>query len=242
MATVDEVMAELATHGSEQRRRVYLRHGAPEPQFGVKFADLRAMARRIGTDQDLALGLWASANTDARLLACLVTDPARTSESTLDRWLADIDYYVLVDTFVGSLASKVPGVRERAARWMASTRDWTAQAGWDLVGALAAADPTLEDAYFLDRLATIEREIGGAGNRTRHAMNEALIAIGVRNPTLQAAAMAAGQRIGPVVVDHGKTGCVTPDACSYIEKTVAYREAQAAKRGAKASAGAAVAG
>ena len=147
-----------------------------------------------------------------------------------------------MDTFVGSLASKVPGVRERAERWIASKRDWTAQAGWDLVGSLAAADPDLDDAYFLDRLATIEREIGGAGNRTRHAMNGALIAIGIRDPTLQAAALAAGKRIGTVVVDHGKTGCVTPDACSYIEKTVAYREAQAAKRAARTSAGAAATG
>jgi hypothetical protein len=110
------------------------------------------------------------------------------------------------------------------------------------VGYLASADATLEDAWFLDRLAIIEREIGRAGNRTRHAMNGALIAIGIRNATLQAAAMGAGARIGPVVVDHGKTGCVTPDACSYIEKTVAYREAQAAKRAAKASPKAAVAG
>ncbi|HEY8198662.1 MAG TPA: DNA alkylation repair protein [Candidatus Limnocylindrales bacterium] len=242
MATVDQVMAELAEQGTEQQRRIYERHGAPKPQFGVKFADLRPMAKRLGTDDELARALWATANTDARLLACMVADPSRMSEADLDGWLADIDYYVLVDVFVGSLAGKVPGVRARADRWMASSRDWTAQAGWDLVGVLAATDPDLDDAYFLHRLATIEGEIDGAGNRTRHAMNGALIAIGIRDAELQGAAMAAGARIGQVVVDHGKTGCVTPDACSYIEKTVAYRETQAAKRAARTSAQAVGAG
>jgi hypothetical protein len=46
----------------------------------------------------------------------------------------------------------------------------------------------------------------------------------------------AAALIGPVVVDHGETGCVTPAAIPYIEKTLAYRQAQAAKRAAKATA------
>ena len=42
--------------------------------------------------------------------------------------------------------------------------------------------------------------------------------------------------IGPVVVDHGETGCVTPAAIPYIDKAVAYRRAQAEKKAAKAKA------
>ncbi len=57
-------------------------------------------------------------------------------------------------------------------------------------------------------------------------MNGALIAIGLRNEELQSAAVAAAARIGPVVVDHGQTGCVTPSAIPYIEKATAHRQAQ----------------
>ena len=57
-------------------------------------------------------------------------------------------------------------------------------AGWDLAAVLAMRDDDLGDRFFLDLLTKIEREIGQAGNRTRHAMNGALIAIGLRNEGL----------------------------------------------------------
>ena len=45
----DAVMAALEAAGSERTRATYLRHGATEPLFGVKFGDLRPLAKRIGT-------------------------------------------------------------------------------------------------------------------------------------------------------------------------------------------------
>lgn len=232
-------MARLEAAGTEQSRAIYRRHGAHDPLFGVSFAVLHALAREAKRDHALARGLWATGNYDARLLACMVADPAVTTEADLDAWLADIDVYVLVDMFVGSLASQVPGVRQRADRWSASPRDWTAQAGWDLYGQLAMNDPDLDDGFFLDLIGRIEAGIAVAGNRTRHSMNGALIAIGIRNVALRAAAEAASARIGPVVVDHGKTGCVTPAAVPYIEKAWARKLARPTKAGAPGAAGAA---
>jgi len=229
-------LAELEDVGTEQNRRIYGRHGAGDNQYGVSFKDLRALAKRIGHDQVLARTLWSTGIADARLLACLVSEPAKMDEDDLDAWLQDISYYVLVDIFVANVASEVPGIRPRMERWIRSARDWTAQAGWDLAAVLAARDPNLPDRFFEDLLVKIEHEIHQAGNRTRHAMNGALIAIGLRNELLREAAVAAAARIGVVEVDHGQTGCVTPPAIPYIEKTLAYREAQAAKRAARAKA------
>ncbi len=209
----------LEAAGTEQNRKVYRRHGARDPLYGVSFAVLDKVAREAGRDQALADGLWATGNYDARILACKVADPAEASEGTLDAWLAEIDVYVLVDVFVGSLASRVSGVRERADRWTSSDRDWTSQAGWDLYAQLALKDGELDDAFFLGLLERIEAGIDGAGNRTRHSMNGCVIAIGSRNEALRAAAEASAGRIGVVTVDHGETGCKTPAAIPYIQRT-----------------------
>jgi 3-methyladenine DNA glycosylase AlkD len=224
---VAEALARLEAAGTEQNRKVYRRHGAHDPLFGVSFAALRALAKEARRDQELAGELWATGNYDARLLACLVADPAAVTEDDLDAWLGTIDVYVLVDVFVGSLAATVPGVRERADRWSASERDWTAQAGWDLYAQLALNDPDLPDAAFEALLARIEAGIAGAGNRTRHSMNGALIAVGMRNPELRAAAERVANRIGTVVVDHGRTGCVTPAAVPYLAKAWGRRATKA---------------
>jgi 3-methyladenine DNA glycosylase AlkD len=228
-------LARLEAAGTEQNRKVYRRHGARDPLFGASFAALHALAKESKRDHALALALWATGNYDARLLASMVADPAGMTDADLDAWLAEIDVYVLVDTFVGSLASLVPGVRDRADRWTASPRDWTAQAGWDLYGQLAMKDASLDDGYFLGLLERIEAGIGTAGNRTRHSMNGALIAIGIRNGALRAAAEATAMRIGPVVVDHGRTGCVTPAAIPYIGKAWGRRAARPGPGAARAA-------
>ncbi len=58
-------------------------------------------------------------------------------------------------------------------------------------------------------------------------MNMALIAIGLRSDSLEAQAVAAAQRIGKVIVDHGQTNCKTPAAIPYIEKAKAHRKEKA---------------
>ena len=93
---------------------------------------------------------------------------------------------------------------------------------------LAMKDQDLADDYFVELLTVIESGIRSRPNRVRDAMNNVLIAIGIRNPALEALALEAASRIGKVEVDHGQTGCKTPDASSYIRRTVARRQAKAA--------------
>ena len=228
--TFDAAMAALATSGSEQTRRTYLRHGASEPLFGVKFGDLRPLARRIGTDQALAEQLWASGNADARLLACMVADPASASEDGLDAWLEDIDSYFLVDTFVSSLAARVPGRRQRAERWIGSRRDRTAQAGWDLMNLVALSDEEVPSGYFEAQLDAIAQRMEEYGNWTRRSASNAITGIGLRSDELEAAARRTAAALGHVEFDPGQTACVMPDPIEYLEKTKAHRARQAARR------------
>jgi 3-methyladenine DNA glycosylase AlkD len=227
--TFDETMRELEALGTEQNRKIYRRHGAGDNLCGVSFANLYKLQKRIKRDHELACRLWETGNADARLLACLVADPAQMSEDELDRWLAEIHYYMLVDLFVANVAARQPGILERIARWTASDEEFVGQAGWDLLSSFALADKTHPDAYFMGYIQQIARDIHGSKNRARHAMNNAIICIGLRNAALEAAAKDAARRIGKVTVDHGQTGCKTPDAIAYIDRTLAYRRKKAGK-------------
>ncbi len=64
-----------------------------DPLFGVPWGDLRPLAKRIGTDDDLARRLWATGNGDARVLATMVASPDRMTDAEVDAWLADCDSY-----------------------------------------------------------------------------------------------------------------------------------------------------
>ncbi len=213
--TFKDAMTELKARGTEQTRIIYTQHGVPEEMFGVSFAHLRAVARKIHEDQDLAVELWATGNHDARVLATLVADPAAISSAQLDDWARDLDNGILCDAF-SAFVSKTPLVDEKIDRWCALKAEWRAAAGWNLVADAAMNPVETTDDYYLACLDEIEADIHGTANQTRHAMNHALICIGLRNPALRRKALASAKRIGKVEVDHGDSGRETPDAVTYL--------------------------
>ena len=224
---VDTLMAELESLGTEQNRKIYRRHGASDDVFGVSFADFKVLAKRIKTDQALAEALWQTGNSDARSLATMIADPKTMTAADLDRWIEDVDdvrQYGLSDLISRNIAGQSPLARELAERWMATDREYVEMAGWDTLAILAMKDQSLPDSYFEGYLDTIESRIHDSKNRVRHAMNGALIAIGMRSAALRERANAVAKVIGKVVVDHGQTGCKTPDATSYIAKAWARKK------------------
>lgn len=214
-----EGLAELESLGTEQNRKVYRRHGASDPLYGVSYANIEKLRKRIKLDHALALGLWASGNHDARVLATMIADPRQATDSLLESWSKDLGNYVITDAFV-KYAGRTALARKKMEKWRKSNKEWIGSAGWQLLGFLAMEDKELADEFFEGYLEIIERDIHSGKNRVRHTMNMALVAIGIRNSKLEKKAIAAAQRIGKVEVDHGETGCKTPDAVEYIRKTV----------------------
>lgn len=217
-----EILRQLESLGTEQNRKIYRRHGVSANLFGVSYAHQHKLAKAIKRDHPLALELWASGNHDARILATMIADPAQGDDRLLDGWVNDLDSYVLTDA-LAAFAAKTGQARDKAEEWRNAAGEWPGRAGWQLVAQLAMQDSDLPDAYFLARLDDIEREIHTRQNRVRDAMNNALIAIGIRNAALEPPALAAAARIGKVAVDHGQTGCKTPDAAAYIQHALARR-------------------
>lgn len=212
----------LAALGTEENRKVYSRHGAGYNTFGVSFANLKALTKKIRTNHALAIELWKSGNTDAMTLATMIGDPAQATPAQLEGWIKDVHYHMLA-SLVAGFAARSPHAATTRLEWMKSDFDLVSQAGWELVAHAATNDTALDDAYFVGLLEDIESSIHAAPNRTRHSMNGALISIALRNPGLKRRALAAAKRIGRVEVDHGDTGCVTPDAIAYVKKAEEWR-------------------
>ena len=221
--TYEETMRALEAAGSEQTRKTYRRHGAPEPMFGVSFAVLGKLQKSIRTDHALARKLWDSKNTDARHLATMVADPGVVMPDELERWIADPHSSFFCGLLARHVIGKSPHARTKALTWIKSARAETAQAGWLVLSVTAGDAEIYRDDELVELLKTIESTIHTQANRVREAMNYALIAIGIRNPPCQRAALSAAKRIGKVEVDHGDTACKTPDAAAYILKAAARR-------------------
>lgn len=215
--TCAETMQELEKLGSEATRKIYARHSAGEPAFGVQFGLLKGLLKRIGVDHALAQALWETGNFDARNVAIKIADPTATTATGLDRWAA-VDRGRMCGGYVAMLAAEGPHGPALVKKWLAAKDLPRRCSGWLLVGQLATHDEALTDDWFAAHLATIEKSIHAAPNAEREPMNMAVIQIGGRNAALRKAATAAAKRIGTLEVDHGDTSCETPDAAEYIEK------------------------
>lgn len=230
------VMAALEAAGTAQNRKVYARHGAAEPMFGVSYAELGRIAKAVKTDHELARQLWDTGNHDARVLALRVADPAAEDEALAGRWLGDVDNYILAEG-LGGLCAQTPHARTLSDSWRDDPGEWPASAGWFIV-TCTAEDP---DVWSVDELKglldQIEVEIDERPNRVRHEMNGTMIVMALRDSGLRRSVLAAAARIGPVRVDHGQTGCKTPEVAPYVERTLAHRAAKAAGQAAKRRAG-----
>jgi len=191
--------------------------------LGVSYANLDRLKKKIKVDHELAAQLWATGNHDAQVLALKIADPGKLTSRQLDTWARSLGNSCVVDIF-SSAVSQTTRSREKMERWIDSNREFIGQAGWNLLAHLAMKDKELGDRFFESYLKRIENEIHSRPNRVRHAMNGALIAIGMRNPQLQERAILAARKIGRVKVDHGETNCQTPDAEAYILKASRRRK------------------
>jgi len=231
MADPAQVLAQMRALGSIEARVALAKHGAEGAMFGVRFADIDQLAKRHRNDHALALSLWASDNVDARILAMKIADPTKLSSNDLDRWLAEIRWYMGVDVFVAALVTRSPLAQARADAWRRSKHELRGRAGWGLVAHLAR-DPERDAGWLRSCLDAIRKGIRSAPNRKREAMNSALIAIGGYRAELREPALAVADAIGTVEVDHGETHCKTPAARPYIEAMVAPEQRKRAKAGA----------
>lgn len=218
--TLPEVMKELAAKATPTTKRTHMKHGAPEPLFGVRIGDLKPLHKKLKGRQELAQELFATKNSDAMYLAGMIADGARMSPRELEAWAEGATWHMIAGCTVAWVAAEHPQGFEIARKWIDSKRELTAIAGWATLGALVSTVPDSglplkEVAVLLDRCA---KTIHAAPNRARYAMNNFVICCGTYVEPLAEKAMSTARKMGQVEVDMGETSCEVPEAESYILK------------------------
>lgn len=219
--TVDDVMAELKSLGNEKVRAQNARNGAGENQFGVKMGDLRAIAKRIKTDHELALGLWKTGNIEARQLATLILKPKLLSADEIDQMVREVSYGWLADWLMTNVVKPHQQKEELRQKWMSDPHPSAARAGWSLTTERVGKSPDgLNLAGLLDR---IEKEMADASDYAKWTMNFCLIEIGLEHPEHRQRAIAIGEKAGAYRDYPVSKGCTSPFAPIAITELAARK-------------------
>jgi 3-methyladenine DNA glycosylase AlkD len=217
--TVEAVMAELAALEDPRAREVNARHG---DDHGVNLSKLRAVAKRLKVQQDLALQLWATGDTAARLLALLICRPKAFDAAELDLMLRGARTPTVQDWLVNYVVKKSPHAEALRLLWFADPDPVVASAGWALTTERVAKEPEGLDLPGL--LDVIEAEMQSAPERLQWAMNHCLAQIGIEHAGHRARALDIGERLEVLKDYPTPANCTSPYAPIWIAEMVKRRQ------------------
>ena len=217
--TVDELMAELADLADPKILAVNERHG---DDHAVNLTKLRAVAKRVKKNHPLAVELWATGDSAARLLALLICRPKEFSADELDSMLREARTRKVHDWLVGYVVMKGPHAEDLRVAWLADSDPVVASAGWALTANRVVKNPEgLDQPGLLDE---IEAEMAGAQERLQWEMNTTLAQIGIENPDLRPRALEIGERLGVLRDYPTPPNCTSPFAPAWIGEMVRRKE------------------
>jgi 3-methyladenine DNA glycosylase AlkD len=203
-------------------REVNERHG---DDHGVNLGALRALAKPLKTQHGLALELWATGDTAARLLALLVCRPKSFERDELDRMVREARAPKVRDWLVNYVVKKHPESEALRLAWLDDADALVASAGWALTSDRVVKRPEGLDLSGL--LDTIEAEMADAPDRLQWEMNTCLAQIGIAHPEHRARAIAIGGRLRVLEDYPTPPHCTSPFAPVWIAEIVRRQEASA---------------
>lgn len=194
--TCNEILDRLRSLADPKGAEGAARYGINAPNvWGVSAPKLRALAREIGRDHDLAGGLWGTGVHDARILAALIDDPAQVTVEQMEEWVLDFNSWAVCDAACCCLFDKTPQAWAKAAEWIERDEEYVKRAGFVLMAALAVHDKKAPNEPFEAFVSLIETHATDDRNFVKKAVNWALRQIGKRNLHLNGLAIRAGERI-----------------------------------------------
>ncbi|WP_407700178.1 DNA alkylation repair protein [Streptomyces liliifuscus] len=208
-------MAELAALEDPKARKVNEKHG---DDHGVNLSKLRALAKRLKTQQELSRRLWDTGDTAARLLAILICRPKAFERDELDVMLREARTPKVHDWLVSYVVKKNPHSEELRLTWFADSDPVVASAGWALTTERVAKKPEVLD--LAELLDVIEAEMKDAPERLQWAMNHCLAQIGIEHPEHRTRAIDIGERLEVLKDYPTSSGCTSPFAPTWITEMV----------------------
>lgn len=190
----------------------------------TKLGDLRAIAKSIKKDHELAVELWSTGNYFARQLAILIMDKKLLFPEFVDRLDADIachskeEQKQLADWLMANQLSKDKKTIALMESWENSVSPLKRRIFWYYQGRLrwVGQTPPSNTAYLL---LTMEEKIGREQPEVQWAMNFTAAQIGIFQPEFRSRCIEMGKRTGLYKDEVVPKGC-TPN---YLPEWIAQQ-------------------
>lgn len=179
--TYEEVMNELKKLSNVNPKDI-----AGMARFGINTENvlcismpvLRAFAKRVGRNHEVALQVWDTGIHEAKILAGLIDEPKKVTEEQMEKWVSGFDSWDVCDQVVMNLFDKTEFAYEKAEEWAKRDEEFVKRAGFAMMASLAVHDKKAPNEPFIRFLRLIQQGSTDERNFVRKAANWALRQIG----------------------------------------------------------------
>ena len=193
---VSEVLEELNSLSSAKSRDGMGRFGIDvKYALGVSVTKLRKVAKTLGRDHKLSIGLWKSRVHEARILASMIDEPDLVTERQMERWVKDFNSWDLCDECCGNLFDKTRYAYNKVVEWSDREEEFVKRAGYVMMATLSVHDKEAGDEKFVRFMPLIKKGADDERNFVKKAVNWALRQIGKRNRKLNKVAIRTAKEI-----------------------------------------------
>jgi 3-methyladenine DNA glycosylase AlkD len=225
----EDVMKKLSSKARPDQLEGMARFGiCGDGRLGVAVPELRKMAKEIGIDHSLALRLWATGIPDAMILAPMVDDPVKVTESQADKWVRGLDSWDVCDGLCMNLLDKTSFAAKKIKEWSVREEEFVKRAAYTLIACVAWHDKNLPDEFFVKLFPIIKNGSTDNRNFVKKAVNWALRNMGKRNLKLNSAAIKAAREIHKL--DFSSARWIAADAIRELESPAVRRRLNTKRR------------
>ncbi len=221
---LENIYTRLKEGGTTENEKKYQLQGAKGELFGVSITDIEKIKEDLisaykndGSAHSLAKELWTTRNTEARILACMIADPQKTTRNMANQWISVINFYLIADYFSELIAQTRFG-SDIMYLWIQSPYEYIKRTGYLILNHLAKNDNTKSELFFKAFLQKIKQEVQFSPNWAKEAMYECLISIASKSKNLKEEVINSMLGVKTIEINYDGNSAKTIDIIEELNK------------------------
>ena len=218
-----EILAFLEENKNPQNVEGMAKFGiSSDNTYGISMPKLRALAKLIGKNHDLASELWDTGIHEAKILCALIGEPTKVTKEQADKWVSEIDSWDVCDQLCGNLMDKVTFVYDKVFEWADNDSEFIRRSAFSTIAYYGVHKKKEQDEFFESFFPLILKYSTDERNFVKKAVNWALRQIGKRSMTMNAKAIDLAEEIQRTFPDSKSARWIAVDAIRELkdEKTL----------------------
>ncbi|MCR3905776.1 MAG: DNA alkylation repair protein [Tenericutes bacterium] len=216
--TLNDIKDYMEKHMQSNQKKVLSTKSGSLDVIGVSMKDIRALAKRIKTNHQLANTLFETSTYDYLMLGSIIADYEQLDTETTKEWLTKAQSTAIVDQGLAPLLMQHEKRHQMIKTFIEDSNIHIRYAGYSLLSSYFRSEDlkTLDIDLGIKALVKIKKTLNDEPLTIQNAMNNAVVMAGLHVPDLVSLAKEVADYIGHVMPLVARNQCNIQSASDYI--------------------------